>query len=85
MERRREMASMNISLPEQMREWVQAQIEAGKYASSSDYIRDLIRQDQERRDKVSAIQRAIDEGLASGEAEEFDFADFKHGMMKRAQ
>ncbi|MCK4841559.1 MAG: type II toxin-antitoxin system ParD family antitoxin [Methylococcales bacterium] len=41
------MATMNISLPEKMRNWVQAQIQSGKYSSSSDYIRDLIRQDQE--------------------------------------
>ena len=79
------MASMNISLPEQMREWVQAQIEAGKYASSSDYVRDLIRQDQERRDKASALQRAIEEGLESGDAEEFDFAHFKKAMSERSQ
>ena len=78
------MASMNISLPEPMREWVQAQIEAGKYASSSDYIRDLIRQDQGRRDKVSALQLAIEDGLRSGEAEEFDFAQFKEAMSKRS-
>ena len=79
------MASMNISLPEQMREWVQAQIEAGKYASSSDYIRDLIRQDQERRDKIAALQRAIEEGLESGEATELDFEQFKRAMQKRSR
>lgn len=79
------MASMNISLPEQMREWVQAQIEAGKYASSSDYIRDLIRQDQERRDKIAALQRAIEEGLESGEAKELDFQQFKQTMQKRSR
>ena len=78
------MASMNISLPEQMREWVQAQIEAGKYASSSDYVRDLIRQDQERRDKITLLQRAIEEGLGSGKAEEFSFEEFKEMMRKRA-
>ncbi len=79
------MASMNISLPEQMREWVQAQIEAGKYASSSDYVRDLIRQDQERRDKIAALQRAIEEGMQSGDAEEFDFAQFKQAMQQRSR
>lgn len=75
---------MNISLPEQMRKWVQAQIEAGKYASSSDYVRDLIRQDQERRDKLTLLQRAIEEGLESGEAEGFSFEEFKEMMRKRA-
>ena len=79
------MASMNISLPEHMREGVQAQIEAGKYASGSDYIRDLIRQDQERRDKIAALQRAIEEGLESGGAKEFDFEQFKQAMQKRSR
>ena len=77
------MATMNISLPEQMRSWVQAQIEAGKYSSSSDYIRDLIRQDQERRDKVQAIQKAITEGIESGEPEDFDFKAFKKAMLAK--
>ena len=77
------MATMNISLPEQMRSWVQAQIEAGKYSSSSDYIRDLIRQDQERRDKLQALQKAITEGIESGEPEDFDFKAFKKAMLAK--
>ena len=71
---------MNISLPDPMRDWVQTQIQAGKYSSSSDYVRDLIRQDQERRDKIAALQRAITEGLESGVAEDFDLKDFLKEM-----
>ena len=41
------MASMNISLPDPMRDWVEAQIEQGRYSSNSDYVRDLIRRDQD--------------------------------------
>lgn len=40
------MASMNISLPDPMRDYVQDRIERGQYASASDYVRDLIRRDQ---------------------------------------
>lgn len=75
------MASMNISLPDPMREWVQSQIDAGKYASSSDYVRDLIRQDQARRDKLHALQQAITAGLNSGNPVEFDFEDFKQRIV----
>ncbi|CAM3441793.1 type II toxin-antitoxin system ParD family antitoxin [Thalassospira profundimaris] len=57
------MATMNVSLPDLMREWVESQIEQGEYASSSDYIRDLIRQDQ-RRQKL--LKAALNEGLNSG-------------------
>lgn len=71
------MATMNISLPDPMRDWVQAQIEIGKYSSSSDYVRDLIRKDQEKRDKLAALQAAITEGLESGEAGELDMQEIK--------
>ena len=74
------MATMNISLPDPMRDWVQTQIQAGKYSSSSDYVRDLIRQDQERRDNMKRIQQAITEGLESGIAEDFDLKDFLKEM-----
>ena len=40
------MASLNISVPDLMRDWVQSRIESGEYASVSDYVRDLIRKDQ---------------------------------------
>ncbi|MDX8453443.1 type II toxin-antitoxin system ParD family antitoxin [Mesorhizobium sp. VK9D] len=60
------MATMNVSLPKPMKEWVEAQTETGRYANASDYVRDLIRKDQERNDKIAAMQRFVDEGLASG-------------------
>jgi|HubBroStandDraft_1064217.scaffolds.fasta_scaffold2906753_1 antitoxin ParD1/3/4 len=63
------MASMNISVPDAMREWVQSRIESGEYASVSDYVRDLIRRDQNtqaRRLSVDDIRQTIEEGRASG-------------------
>ena len=57
------MATMNVSLPDPMRDWVEAQIEGGQYANASDYIRDLIRHDQRR---AQALETAIAEGLESG-------------------
>ena len=45
------MASMNIALPDQMKAWIEEQIAAGRYVSASDYVRDLVRRDQERRQK----------------------------------
>jgi antitoxin ParD1/3/4 len=59
------MATMNVSLPEPMRDWVEAQTRAGRYSSASDYVRDLIRRDQERADKMSELQRLITEGIES--------------------
>jgi len=40
------MATMNVSLPDPMRDYVQNRIDSGHYASVSDYVRDLIRRDQ---------------------------------------
>ena len=60
------MATMNISLPDPMKDWVEAQARTGRYSNASDYVRDLIRRDQERAGKLSELQALIDEGLGSG-------------------
>jgi antitoxin ParD1/3/4 len=60
------MATMNVSLPLGMKEWVEAQTQTGRYSNTSDYVRDLIRRDQERADKISHLQALVDEGLQSG-------------------
>jgi antitoxin ParD1/3/4 len=57
------MATMNVSLPDEMKEWVEAQASSGRYANASDYVRDLIRRDQ---DAVTQLQALVDEGLKSG-------------------
>lgn len=63
------MATMNVSLPDPMKSWVEAQTETGRYANASDYVRDLIRKDQERADKLALLQAKITEGLNSGISE----------------
>ena len=64
------MASMNVSVPDPMRDWVQNRIDTGQYASVSDYIRDLIRRDQAlenaRQLTVADIRRSIEESRAHG-------------------
>ena len=60
------MAQMTVSLPDPLRDWCEAQVRQGRYATTSDYVRDLIRRDQDARAGVTALQAAIDEGLASG-------------------
>jgi len=57
---------MNISVPDPMKDWVQSQVNTGVYANTSDYVRDLIRQDQENRNKLKALQEAVIQGLESG-------------------
>ena len=60
------MATMNISLPDPMKGWVEEQARSGRYSNTSDYVRDLIRRDQDRTAKIARMQALIDEGLASG-------------------
>jgi antitoxin ParD1/3/4 len=60
------MATMNVSLPDPMKDWVEAQAKTGRYSNASDYVRDLIRRDQARNDKIAAMQSFVDAGLRSG-------------------
>jgi antitoxin ParD1/3/4 len=60
------MATMNISLPDPMKDWAEMQTYTGRYSNVSDYVRDLIRRDQEMKDKIARIQVRVDEGRASG-------------------
>jgi antitoxin ParD1/3/4 len=60
------MATMNISLPDEMKAWVEAQTATGRYGNSSDVVRDLIRREQVRAEKIANMQRLVDEGRASG-------------------
>ena len=74
------MGTMNISLPDQMKVWVEEQAKSGRFANSSDYVRDLIRRDRARMEAIAELQAAVDAGLASGPAEPSDVAAFKARM-----
>lgn len=63
------MASMNVSLPGQMRDWVEKQTKTGRYDNASEYVRDLIRHDQDRASKVAAMQKLVDEAMVSGDSD----------------
>lgn len=62
------MATMNVSLPDAMKQWVEDQVQTGRYGNSSDYVRDLVRKDQERAEAREEFERLIEEGFASGES-----------------
>ncbi len=74
------MGTMNISLPDPMKNWVEDQTKSGRFANSSDYVRDLIRRDRARAEAVAEIQTAVDVGLASGPPGPFDRKVFKARM-----
>ena len=60
------MTSMNVSLPEELKEYVEAQTKSG-YSTPSEYVRELIRGDQKRRAKEK-LETLLLEGLNSGDS-----------------
>lgn len=61
------MSRLTISMPDQMNEWVEAQIAAGRYGNVSEYFRDLVRRDQERRETaVAELRTMLERADASG-------------------
>jgi antitoxin ParD1/3/4 len=58
------MTRKTITIPDAMEEWVKDQIASGRYANDSEYFRDLIRRDQERRGGVKERRARIDESRA---------------------
>lgn len=59
------MAQLNISVPDGLKSWIDERIAQGRFSSPSDYLRDLVRRDQERADETAWVQAMVDEGLAS--------------------
>ncbi|RRQ24354.1 type II toxin-antitoxin system ParD family antitoxin [Guyparkeria sp. SCN-R1] len=60
------MATMNVSLPDGMKTWVEQQTRSDRYSNASDYVRDLIRQDQQRALRIAHMQKLVTEGIESG-------------------
>lgn len=62
------MGTMNISLPDTLRDFVDERVAGGAYGTSSEYLRELIRRDQERlRFKALLLEGA--ESPATGQAD----------------
>jgi antitoxin ParD1/3/4 len=64
------MATMTVYLTDPMKDWIEAQISRGDYASTSDYVRDLVRRDRARREEdlaVDALRLKLSASRDSGE------------------
>ena len=66
------MTTMNISLPEAMKAFVDTQVSQGGYGTSSEYVRELIRKDQESK----RLREVLLDGARSGVVGQFDHAYF---------
>ena len=65
------MATLNISMPDEMRAFIDTRVSMGEYQSASDYLRDLIRHDHEETEKL------LLEGLESGTAKPLNMSALK--------
>ena len=82
------MAQMNVSIPDALKGWAEARVAEGRYSSTSDYVRDLVRRDQENEEARRRLQSAIDEGLESGPSERdaFDYLEeLRAGLQARVK
>ncbi len=68
------MAQMNISIPDKLKAWVESRVADGSFASSSDYLRDLVRRDQRAEAALEHLRAEIRAGIDSGVSEQDPFA-----------
>ena len=56
------MKTVNVSMPDMMKQWIEAQVATGRYASASDYLRDLVRRDQDQKSDEQTLLNALADG-----------------------
>jgi antitoxin ParD1/3/4 len=69
------MQTMNISLPDQLKEFVDEQVDSGRYSTVSEYVRDLIRIDEKRK-MQEKLELLLMEGIQSSEPTEMTRQDW---------
>lgn len=73
------MATMNVSLPEPLKRFVESQVTDGSFGTSSEFVRELVRREQQRQE----LRAAILDGLSSGVDSQVD-ADYVARLRERA-
>ncbi|NWN89869.1 MAG: type II toxin-antitoxin system ParD family antitoxin [Micrococcaceae bacterium] len=72
------MATMNVSLPDELRKFVEAQVDEHDYVSSSEFLRELIRREQDR----TQLRALLVQGMESGPGSKMD-DDYFERMRER--
>jgi antitoxin ParD1/3/4 len=78
--------TMHISLPSALKKWVEQQVEEGGFSTASEYVRDLLRQQQQRAQARARIEHELLAGLDSGPATPMtkrDWDDIRRAGRKR--
>jgi antitoxin ParD1/3/4 len=71
-----DMTTLNISLPDSMRAFIEEQTKCGGYSTASEYLRTLIREDQKRKAEERLDALLLD-GLKSGEVKKLTPEDWQ--------
>ena len=79
------MRRKTITLTEQQDGWVKAQIESGHFGNDSEYIRDLIRRDQQAKERLAMLRKALAEGESSGDPKPLDISAIKAAGRERSK
>ncbi|ACB83235.1 putative addiction module antidote protein, CopG/Arc/MetJ family [Methylorubrum populi BJ001] len=74
----------SISLGDHFAQFIDSQVQGGRYGSASDVVRAGLRLLEEREAKLEALRSALDEGEASGDFQEFDADTFLASMRQPA-
>jgi antitoxin ParD1/3/4 len=79
--------NMNVSLTEELANFVKAKVSGGRYSSSSEVIREALRLmekiEQQEAEKLNFLRKAWQEGIDSGDAGEVDFSALKQEARAR--
>jgi antitoxin ParD1/3/4 len=70
------METLNVSMPREMKKYVQKRVASGGYGNTSEYVRDLIRAEQKARAKAE-LEALLLEGINSGPATEMTKEDWE--------
>ncbi|OOE46999.1 addiction module antitoxin [Salinivibrio kushneri] len=71
------MHRKTITLTEQQDCWVKSQIESGQFGNDSEYIRYLIRRDQQAQERIAVLRQALAEGESSWKPKALDVSAIK--------
>ena len=79
------MQRKTITVTEQQNSWIKSQVDTGQYGNDSEYLRELIRLDQEYKYKIGVLRSALIEGEKSGISKRsmtdiFDDAKERHSI-----
>ena len=67
--------ALQVDLPQRLRRFVDERVQRGEFADAGEYLRDLVRRDQEAR-AAQRLRELIEEGMASGPARSMTDADW---------